>query len=506
MGVVYRALDCLLGRTVALKQLAPTLAQDEAFRARFMREAKALGRLRHPNVVAIHDIGEHAGAPWFTMDLCRGGSLRDAIRGGPLACERVRPVAIDVADALTAIHGAGLVHRDLKPENILRDGQRWMLSDFGIVRDASSADTNLTDTGFLIGTPEYWAPEYLDNAAPTPAADMYSLGCVLYCALVGSPPYLSENRLRIAIMHATEPVPSLPDHARATDSALAELVEELLAKDPTVRPTARDVLARIAPAGQATTVLGGVEIPWSTAGSESTVVGPAESTNSKQTQRAAETSRISVGASSTTVPAAEGDTAATLRRSVPNLRVWLVSVSLIVVVIAAGIIVGAVVRDSPHSPTEPGATVVASRSPTDPMALSADELRTQADAICGDVNRATAAIPEPTSNETVLPFLQATRAAQASGLDRLRDLEPPADLADTWHEAIALNEEQLATIDYAISRIGLGEDPSTVIGDLTPGLERRQGELRVKASELGLSVCGAGGTNEPAPDSAAETR
>ena len=255
MGIVYRALDRSLGRTVALKQLTPALAQDEAFRTRFAREAMALARVRHPNVVVIHDIGEHEGAPWFTMDLCRGGSLWDIIQDEPLVTERTRPVAIDVADALTAIHAAGLVHRDLKPENILRDGQRWMVSDFGIVRDASATGTALTETGFLIGTPEYWAPEYLDDAAPTAAADMYSLGCVLYRALTGDPPYRAENRLRIAMMHATETVPTLPAEVREADPELAALVEDLLAKNPTARPSAGEALGRLGRTAQAATLL-----------------------------------------------------------------------------------------------------------------------------------------------------------------------------------------------------------------------------------------------------------
>lgn len=134
----------------------------------------------------------------------------------------------------------------------------------------------------------------------------------------------------------------------------------------------------------------------------------------------------------------------------------------------------------------------------DSDALSAEEFRTQADAICADVDRTTDAIAEPTSEEGILPFLQETREATSDGLDRLRDLNPPEELSDTWDEAISLNEEQADTLDEAISRIEGGENPLEVIEELTPALDERRTDLRQKASELGLTVCGS--DEDEAPD------
>lgn len=254
MGVVHQALDRSLNRTVALKELAPVLAEDELFRIRFAREARALARMRHPNIVAIHDIGEQDGRPWFVMDLCSGGSLEDLLDDGPLDAKRIRAVAADVADALESIHGAGLVHRDVKPANILRDGSRWVLSDFGVVHEDSGGAT-LTQTGFVVGTPEYWAPEYIGDSPASRPSDLYSLGCVLYRAFVGHPPFQAENSLKVALMHVTDSVPPLPAEVGTADPELSALIAELLAKDPESRPTAADVLRRLGRPPQAATLL-----------------------------------------------------------------------------------------------------------------------------------------------------------------------------------------------------------------------------------------------------------
>ncbi len=246
MGVVCHAVDRATGRTVALKRLAMGHGDEDGFRARFTREVRAMARIHHPNVVGIHASGEDAAGPWFAMDLCEGGSLADRLRAGPLSPADARALVGDVLAALAAIHGAGLIHRDVKPANILRDGNRWRVSDFGIVRDTTGA-TTVTQAGMILGTPDYLAPEHLRESPVGPGVDLYALGAVLHHALTGAPPYRADTALRLAMLHATAPAPILPEAIRAADPGLATLVDGLLRKDPGDRPTigaARRLLGR----------------------------------------------------------------------------------------------------------------------------------------------------------------------------------------------------------------------------------------------------------------------
>lgn len=241
MGVVHRARDLQLGRTVAIKLVAPHVAADPDLRARFVREAHALGRVGHPGVVGIYDVGADGERPWLVMELCAGGSLADRLAQGPMSPDEVGGLVVDVAAALAAIHAAGIVHRDLTPGNVLRGGDGWMVGDFGVA--AASGETAITRTGVVLGTPEYWAPEVMGESRVGPAADVYSLGCVAFHALAGRPPYSGSNPLRVGMMHVTAPRPAVPDGARAQAPELAELIERMCAKDPADRPTAAEISA-----------------------------------------------------------------------------------------------------------------------------------------------------------------------------------------------------------------------------------------------------------------------
>jgi eukaryotic-like serine/threonine-protein kinase len=246
MGVVHHAVDRETGHRVALKRLAGGHAGDRGFRARFAREVRAMARVASPNVVGIHRSGEDAHGPWFAMDYCAGGSLADRLRHGPMAPSEVRALADDLIAALSAIHTAGLIHRDVKPQNILRDGMRWRVSDFGIALDLTG-DNTMTQAGMIIGTPDYLAPENSRDEPVGPQADLYTLGAVLHHALTGAPPYRADSALRLAVLHATAPAPVLPAQMRSADAALARLVEELLRKDPSTRPTAAEARRRLSP-------------------------------------------------------------------------------------------------------------------------------------------------------------------------------------------------------------------------------------------------------------------
>jgi DNA-binding beta-propeller fold protein YncE len=188
MGVVYRATHLALDRPVALKVIAGHLATDEGFRGRFLRESRLAARLDHPNVVPVFDAREEDGELIVAMRLVEGGDLKKTIdREGPLPPERAVELLGQVADALDAAHAAGIVHRDVKPHNILVEGDRAYLSDFGLAKAAG--DSGLLSGTSIVGTVEYMSPEQWRGDRVGPAADIYSLGCVLYEALTGIAPY-----------------------------------------------------------------------------------------------------------------------------------------------------------------------------------------------------------------------------------------------------------------------------------------------------------------------------
>src|SRR4051794_8458650 len=193
MGVVYRALHVPLKRNVALKVIAAAASDDGEFRARFRREFVSAAATQHPNVISIYDAGEVEGVLYVTMRFVEGPDL-----GRLLALEKrlepVRAVRLiaQIADALDAAHGLGVVHRDVKPANVLvegaRAGERAVLTDFGLVKHVS-ADTQLTRPGVVVGTFDYTAPEQLAESDVDARTDVYALGCVLYQALTGRVPF-----------------------------------------------------------------------------------------------------------------------------------------------------------------------------------------------------------------------------------------------------------------------------------------------------------------------------
>ncbi|WP_327089464.1 serine/threonine protein kinase [Nonomuraea sp. NBC_01738] len=233
MGTVWRAHDRLLDREVALKEIAlphglSDAERDTAVRRAF-REARAAARLRHPGIVTIFDVVEEDGTPWIVMDLVLADSLAAL---GRLPESRVVPLALQLVDALRTAHAAGVIHRDVKPANVLvtPTGQ-VVLTDFGIA--LTPGDPVLTSTGALIGSPAYIAPERLNGAPATPAADLWSLGATLYTAIEGHPPYPQPDPL--AVLAAV-----LTQHPAPTRRArlLAPVIRGLLTRDPSHRLTA----------------------------------------------------------------------------------------------------------------------------------------------------------------------------------------------------------------------------------------------------------------------------
>ncbi|MFI9585241.1 protein kinase [Streptomyces sp. NPDC052236] len=245
MGIVWRAVDETLGREVAVKELRAALADADGeglagLRLRMQREARAAARIRHPGVVAVHDVTEHEGRPVIVMELIEGSSLEDVVRRqGALDPRRAAEIGAKVLDALAAAHRAGVLHRDVKPGNILLEhGGRVVLTDFGIaaIEDpGDDADTHLTRSGELVGSLDYLAPERACGEQPGPPSDIWSLGATLYAAVESSTPFRRTSTWSTINAIVTEP---LPEPRRA--GPLTPALHALLAKDPASRPDAAE--------------------------------------------------------------------------------------------------------------------------------------------------------------------------------------------------------------------------------------------------------------------------
>ncbi|MFD4429206.1 serine/threonine-protein kinase [Nocardia sp. NPDC058497] len=248
-GVVWRAVDERLQRSVAVKQIhiKPSLPEGErdVLRQRAIREARNAARFQHPNAIVVFDITEHNGDPCLVMEYLKSVSLAAELgQKGPLPLTEVARIGEQVASSLIAAHQAGLVHRDVKPGNILLgDHGEVKITDFGISRAAG--DVTLTETGLICGTAAYLAPEVARGSDPTPAADVFALGATLFHALEGEPPYgANANPLAVLYAAANGQVREPRNAGPATDFLL-----DLLSPDPLDRPTmteARDVLAAFA--------------------------------------------------------------------------------------------------------------------------------------------------------------------------------------------------------------------------------------------------------------------
>jgi serine/threonine protein kinase len=235
MGRVWRARDEVLGREVAIKELVPppglTAAERSEMQARSMREARAVARLNHPNVVRVFDVVESGkGDPWIVMEYLPGQSLSEVLsEQGTLPPQRVAKIGLEILQALGAAHEVGVIHRDVKPGNVLlaNDG-RAVLTDFGIA--TLPGDPYVTRTGLLIGSPAYIAPERASEGTAGTTADLWSLGATLYAATEGRPPFVKPSAMETLSALATEPVPP-----PRRSGSLTPVLMGLLQKNPAKR-------------------------------------------------------------------------------------------------------------------------------------------------------------------------------------------------------------------------------------------------------------------------------
>ena len=231
-GVVFRARTRGSDTLFAVKALKPEHRSDMDARERFLREARAMREIDHPNVVRIRGVGEEGGTPYAVMDFIPGPDLGTILlKEGVLSPRRATRLAAGIARGLEAIHREGIVHRDLKPHNILvAKGDRPVIADFGVARTVAAA--RMTMTGHFVGTPAYMAPELFEDVPPSFAVDLYALGAILFELLSGSPPYVADDAIATIRAIRERPVPALPADLPAH---LHEIVGRLLQKDPAQR-------------------------------------------------------------------------------------------------------------------------------------------------------------------------------------------------------------------------------------------------------------------------------
>ncbi|OAH15615.1 Stk1 family PASTA domain-containing Ser/Thr kinase [Streptomyces jeddahensis] len=243
MATVYRAVDTRLDRVLALKVMHPALAADGSFVERFIREAKSVARLSHPNVVGVYDQGTDGGYVYLAMEYVAGCTLRDVLRErGALQPRAALDILEPVLAALGAAHRAGFVHRDMKPENVLiGDDGRVKVADFGLVR---AVDTVTSTTGAVLGTVSYFAPEQIEHGTADPRVDVYACGVVLYEMLTGGKPHSGDSPAQVLYQHLNEDVPPPSAAVPGLPYALDELVASATARTPEVRP--HDAVALLA--------------------------------------------------------------------------------------------------------------------------------------------------------------------------------------------------------------------------------------------------------------------
>ena len=230
MGVVYKAHDSVLDRTVAVKVMNDAIARQDELRTRFLREAQAAASLQHPNVVSIYDLGEVDGHLYIAMEFVQGADLEALMREHePLSLQEKLDIVIDILSGLAYAHKRGIVHRDIKPANIrIAEDGRAKLMDFGVAHLTSS---KLTSTGASLGTPVYMSPEQITGGKATPATDVFAVGAVLYELLTGLKPFDAQTLQALFYKILTEKPTPIREVMPGLPSALDHIVEKAMAKD-----------------------------------------------------------------------------------------------------------------------------------------------------------------------------------------------------------------------------------------------------------------------------------
>src|SRR3712207_783719 len=258
MGMVVLGRDRALDRPVAIKVISPHIDVQERHRQRFLQEARIVGKLRHPNIVAVYTAGEANGLLYFVMEYVPGESRRDLLsRDRCCNGERAQGILRDLADALAFAHARGVVHRDIKPENVLLDHEtgRAMLADFGVAQAlAARGEERITGPGVVVGSPQYMSPEQASGDRELDGrSDIYALGLVGYEMLAGEPAFSGPSVISVLTQQLTEPPPPLGPRAPEASPAAVAAITRALEKDPKDRWQDAADMARALSGGEADT-------------------------------------------------------------------------------------------------------------------------------------------------------------------------------------------------------------------------------------------------------------
>jgi phosphate/phosphite/phosphonate ABC transporter binding protein len=378
MGAVYRGYDEMLDRSVAVKVLAPHLVWEKEFVERFVREARAAAKLKHPNIVTIHDVGQEGGWYYFVMEYLKGRTLTDLIQErGSMGVEETLRVLRPLADALDYAHHRGLVHRDVKPGNVIVDPAGTVtLTDFGIVRAAQ--ETRLTATGTIVGTPEYMSPEQAKGLAVGAHSDQYSLSVVAYEMLSGQVPFEAESTLALLHKIAYDPPPPLHQARPDLPVGVENVLVKGLAKEPGDRYATVsafvDAMEQASARVEVGEAVAGPKVVAPSAGGPTRLVEPQEIAAARAAPPPAQPAAPAVASAP---PQALAVRPATVRRRVP-VWAWAL-VALVVVVGIVGLAIGGPGFTGPLSgdgtpPGPVGGEATDTRRPTKTaVALVADE-------------------------------------------------------------------------------------------------------------------------------------
>ena len=240
MGVVFLAEDVRLGRRVALKTMRPEAAQMANAKQRFLREARGTAAIEHDHIIPIYQVGEANGVPFLAMPLLRGEPLDERLKrteGKPLLVPDIVRIGREIAEGLAAAHEQGLIHRDIKPANVWLEAERGRVKvlDFGLAR-AAREDTQLTQSGAIVGTPAYMAPEQARGETVDARCDLFSLGCLLYQMATGRKPFNGPDTMSILMSLALDQPTPPRQHNTEMPAELSNLISRLLAKKPEDRP------------------------------------------------------------------------------------------------------------------------------------------------------------------------------------------------------------------------------------------------------------------------------
>jgi len=395
MGAVYRGYDEMLDRSVAVKVLAPHLVWEKEFVERFVREARAAAKLKHPNIVTIHDVGQEGGWYYFVMEYLEGRTLTDLIQErGPMGVEEVLRILRPLADALEYAHHRGLVHRDVKPGNVIVDPAGSVtLTDFGIVRAAQ--ETRLTATGTIVGTPEYMSPEQAKGLAVGAHSDQYSLAVVAYEMFSGQVPFEAESTLALLHKIAYDPPPPLHQARPDLPVEMEQVLVKALAKEPGDRYGTVggfvDAMERASAGAKVGEAVPAPQVVAPSAGGPTRLVGPQEMTAPKA---APPPGQPAVPAVAPAPPQASAARPAPVRLRVP---VW--AWALVALVVVAGI-VGLVIGG-------PGFTGLLSGDRASPVSVVGDatDTRRPTKTAAAPIADEPVQVPEPTATLPSIPTL-----------------------------------------------------------------------------------------------------